>query len=488
MTEELKQLYRELGYLGSLPGDDGEPGRRGGEPERSYELPPLDEPGLREIENLWRDQPETVLSFFKNKYPLTKNAIQGTIAEAREAFEDPAAFLEKLHAKRRKDSGTRPRGGKDKVPAELIQFPEITVDPGSHRFEPKADALRWLINTGYFAIRPQLHISFSKARFPLHSDFASGFKYEMKDRQGQPFDPEKKISVALFGDFGTGLDHSHYIARHIANLDPDYAIHLGDVYYAGRFSEFRHYFITPLEPVIQRSRVFSMNANHEMFSGAFPYFDSLFERRNTKAGWMAQEQEGSYFCIWNKKYQIIGIDTAFHAEARHNVTELNQWLGERLREGKSASPKRTNILLSPNEPYTLGNKDFSDLYRDLETFIQEKLIDFWFWGNTHYCTLFGQSEKAPFIGSCIGHAGHPIYKKDVEKNHTRHLELKRKGSDLPPALWVDLSPKFPAWTKLRPDLANQGFCLLELEGDKIRLTYYDWLKKVQHQTEFPGSS
>jgi Calcineurin-like phosphoesterase len=477
MTDALKQVYRELGYLGPLPGD--EPRRRGGELEQSHELPPLDEPGLREIESLWRDQPEAVLRFFKNKYPLTNKAIHNTIVEARKAFDDPAAFLEKRQGKRQ-------RGQSGTVPPELIQFPEIEIDLGNHRFEPKADALGWLFNTGYYAIRPLLNISFSKARFPVHTEFPSNFIYEMKDRQGRPVAPEQKVSVALFSDFGTGVYHSRYIAKHLAGLDPDYAIHLGDVYYAGRFSELRDYFTTPLEPVNMRSRLFALNANHEMYSGAIPYFDSMAERRTPKAGWVAQEQEGSYFCIWNKKYQIIGIDTAFHTDGRHNVTELNQWLGERLREGKSASPKRTNILLSPNEPYALGNKEFSALYHDLEIFVQEKLIDFWFWGNTHYCTLFDQSPKAPFIGSCIGHAGHPIYKKDVEKNHAKHLELIAKGSDLPPAMWVDLSPKFPASTNLRPDLANQGFCMLELEGDKIRLTYYDWLKTVQHQTEFLG--
>jgi hypothetical protein len=475
MTDDLKQLYRELGYIGSLPDED----RRRRRGEESNELPPLDEPGLRELEKLLRQQPKTLQSYFTDKYPLTNTAIRRTLTEARAAFDDPAAYLEKRRGKR-----ARTRGKKVQVPEELIQFPEIKIDPDEHRLEPKADALGWLVNTGYFAVRPTLKIKFMKARFPMHADFASGFKYEMKDRQGRPVDPEQKISLALFADFGSGLDHSLYIANHLASLDPDYAIHLGDVYYAGRVAEFRHYFVAPLEPVIQRSRFFSMNANHEMFSGGIPYFDYIFERRNTKAGWMAQEQEGSYFCIWNKKYQIIGIDTAFHADGRHNVKELNQWLGERLREGKSASPPRTNILLSPNEPYTLGNKEFTDLYRDLETFVQDKLIDFWFWGNTHYCTLFDKSAKAPFIGSCIGHAGHPIYKEDVEKNHAKHLTLVRKRSDVPPALWVDLSPKFPPRTKLRPDLANHGFCWMELEGDKIRLTYYDWLKKVQHQTEF----
>jgi hypothetical protein len=290
----------------------------------------------------------------------------------------------------------------------------------------------------------------------------------------------------LFADFGTGLYHSLYIAKNIAGFEPDYAIHLGDVYYAGRASEYEHYFNEPLKPVIKSYRVFAMNSNHEMFSGGVPYFANIYKRRIRKRGWMAQEQEGSYFCIWNKKYQIIGNDTAYHEDGRHRVQALNTWLGQRLREGKSASPKRTNILLSPNEPYELGEKGFTDLYHDLEEFIEEKLIDFWFWGNTHYGALFDKSPKAPFIGSCIGHAGHPIYKTDIELNNLKHQELLQKHKEMPPAVWVDLSPKFPEHTGIRPDLANHGFCMLELKGDTIRLTYYDWLKKEQYATEFPS--
>jgi hypothetical protein len=227
-----------------------------------------------------------------------------------------------------------------------------------------------------------------------------------------------------------------------------------------------------------------MNGNHEMFSGGVPYFANIYKRRTPRRGWMAQEQEGSYFCIWSPKLQIIGIDTAYHEDGRHHVQPLNAWLGQRLREGKSASPKRANILLSPNEPYKLGTNGFTPLYHDLEEFIQEKLIDFWFWGNTHYCALFDKSEKTPFIGSCIGHAGHPIYKHHVESNNFKHQELQQKHKDMPPAIWVDLSTKFPEHTGIRPDLANHGFCMLELEGDTIRLTYYDWLKKVQKSVRF----
>ncbi|NIR47853.1 hypothetical protein GWO43_05320, partial [candidate division KSB1 bacterium] len=297
-------------------------------------------------------------------------------------------------------------------------------------------------------------------------------------------EPDEELAIALFADFGTGLYHSKYIARNIAAMKPDYAIHLGDVYYAGRDTEFKFNFREPLEPVLKTSRLFTMNANHEMFSSGFPYFGYINYKLGRKSGWVEQEQQGSYFSIRNNKYQIIGIDTAYHEDGRHKEKELNKWLGKRLEEGRTAN--RTNIFLSPNEPYELGKDEFSNLYSDLQRFVDAKLIDFWFWGNTHYCALFEKSKKAPFFGSCIGHGGHPIYKEDVEKNAAKHDKLKNK--DIPPPMWVDTSPKFPEETGLRPDLANHGFCMMHLGPKSVRLTYYDWLKKERHSVEFPTAT
>jgi hypothetical protein len=472
MNKNFKTLYRELGYDGPL--DDSKPR---GEVE---DLPPLDPQGLNRMEELLRDQPDKFFDYFRHhyQYPLTDDQIRKTLAELRKAFDDPAAYVEKLRRKR----DTRPRGGGKKFPAQLRLYPEIEVNPDNHKFEPVGDALGWVLNSGYYFIRDNLGITYAKAKFRFHHEFPSRFKYEMKDRAGRFAEPEQKISVALFGDFGTGVYHSLYIAQNMAALKPDYAIHLGDVYYAGRSFEFAKYFNKPLAPLIKNSRVFALNANHEMNSGGFPYFAAIEERRKTKSGWMAQEQEGSYFCIWNKKYQIIGIDTAYYEYGRHSNNEINAWLRECLSEGKSYG--RINVLLSQNEPYELGKNRFATICDDLKEFIQNQLIDFWFWGNTHYCALFDKSSRAPFIGSCIGHAGHPIYKKDVKKDSQSHQALLRIGSEMPRAIWVDASPKFPARTGLRKDLANHGFCLMELQSNAVKLTYYDWLNTAQHEQSF----
>jgi len=476
MKNDLKKLYRELGYLGPL---DDESRPRG----QAAELPPLDPQGLRRLQELALDQPENFFDFFRHhyQYPLTDDQIRSTLSELQKAFKNPAAYVKKLRDERK----TRPRGKRKEIPAEWQIHSDIKIDPYNHKFEPVGDALGWVVNSGYYFLRERLNMDFPQAAFRFHNDFPSRFKYEMKDRQGRPAAPEQKISVALFSDFGTGLDHSLYIARNIAGLQPDYAIHLGDVYYAGRSFEFKKYFDQPLAPVVQNARFFALNANHEMFCGAIPYFASLDARRKAKAGWMKQEQEGSYFCIRSEKYQLIGIDTAYEGHGRHSRPAVNAWLDECLQEGKSASPPRINILLSQNEPYELGSNKFSATYNDLKNFIDKNLIDFWFWGNTHYAALFKKTDEMPFVGSCIGHGGHPIYKKEVVKNMQQH-ETER-GSRIPPALWVDDSPKFPDqhaddpdWKNPRPELGNHGFCLLELESNAVKLTYYDWLNKVMN--------
>lgn len=497
-NQALKQIYRELGYEGTLPGEKEGIRTRGSEAEQTKELPPLTEEVLQTMERRIKEHPDDFLAYFRQNYnyDLTEDEIRQLLTEAREAFDQPEQFLEKLRQSHPPSSGARTRGGtpaKSKVPAQINLYPGIEIDPDNHKYEKRRDAMGWVFNSGpafiHQAVLTQVLPPFPKARFRSHTEFPGGFKYEMKNRQGQPFDPEQKVSVALFADFGTGLYHSLYIARHLAELNPDYAIHLGDVYYSGRHEEFERHFNQPLAPVIKNSHFFALNANHEMLSGDFPYYQYMVERRKPKRGSVAQEQEGSYFSLWHDKYQIIGIDTAYHQDGRHAVSELNTWLGERLRAAKTALPPRTNILLSPNEPYEFGKERFGPLYNDLAEFIHTNLIDFWFWGNTHYCALFDKTEKAPFVGSCIGHAGHPIYLNDVKTAEAKHKKLAQNGGELPPAQWVELSPKFPdnipGWPNPRPEMGNHGFCLMDLEKDKIKLTYYDWLQKVRHVAEFP---
>src|SRR5690606_2401811 len=128
-----------------------------------------------------------------------------------------------------------------------------------------------------------------------------------------PEDADGSTSIGLFSDWGTGYYHSRYIAKHIVGLGARCAIHLGDVYYTGRQKEFQERFIEPLGNTILRKMPFyALNANHEMDTGGHAYFDFLrMKRENPEAGWVPQNQEGSYFALVGKKIQLVALDTAY---------------------------------------------------------------------------------------------------------------------------------------------------------------------------------
>lgn len=265
------------------------------------------------------------------------------------------------------------------------------------------------------------------------------------------------IRLALMADFGTGYYHSLAIARQLEAWKYPYVFHLGDVYYAGRASEFKDWFEKPLENVVQHSRLFGLPENHELFSGGTfyrRYFDGLLASHRG-------QQEGSYFCVPFQHHQIIGIDVNWHGRQTFLDPKCRDWLSARIAESNG----RTNILLTGSGPFDYPSKDRAALLGHLWEFVRHGQIHLWFWGNDHYCALFDRhATLAPFIGSCIGHGGYPG---------------SRTKPDQPcwtAPLWVEDEPRFPAWTKLRQDAGNNGWCQATLLADgSVELLYVDWL-------------
>ena len=65
--------------------------------------------------------------------------------------------------------------------------------------------------------------------------------------------------------------------------------------------------------------LYAMNANHEMDSHGIPYLDFLATKQTLGpgTGHAAQPQETSYFALVSDRYQVVGIDTAFHGNGRY---------------------------------------------------------------------------------------------------------------------------------------------------------------------------
>jgi hypothetical protein len=357
-----------------------------------------------------------------------------------------------------------------------FSFPDMTetipIEPPSYKFETKRDAAGWVHHTAQAFLANELGL-LPKTRFRWAEDSASHFVYLM----GEPRTSDSQVRIGLFSDFGTGLYHSRYIAWHMARWEPrlDYAIHLGDVYYKGTAEEFTAHFTQPLQALLQHTPLFALNANHEMLSGGMAYFQAMDARRTAANGPARHVQEGSYFCLRSKtdQYQIIGLDTAYHARGRHSERRLNDWLAVQLER------KRTHgtitILLSGDQPYDVKSGEQTDLLsKDLHAFVEAGLIDLWFWGNEHYCALYRRTPATPFIGSCIGHGGYPYSRMDrgdVAASLRSQLQF------------LESAPRFPEATGVRPDRGNNGFAVLTLTHDgSIELAYVDWMRHERFRT------
>jgi hypothetical protein len=89
------------------------------------------------------------------------------------------------------------------------------------------------------------------------------------------------------GDWGTGLGRARQVAVHmqeeiagaLAEGREAHAIHLGDVYYSGLASEDQRRFLAywPVTAAQAASGVtsWSLNGNHDMYSGGYGYFGTL---------------------------------------------------------------------------------------------------------------------------------------------------------------------------------------------------------------------
>ncbi len=485
MNSSLKALYERLGYSGPLPGPQAGPadisleslsvaplegsgttnvvaGTALGKTIQTQdpaELPPLRPEGVDDLEDQLNSDPEGTLAKARAilDKEITEADLRAIIIQAKMALDSPETAVPMI------DAELSHMAAAIQLPPDFtfkgMNLEEIPINPGSHKFEKVGDALGWLIHAGPFILTQPSKDDF---RWHSHPNFSeSKFIYELEE-PGQ----DSPVEIALFSDFGTGLYHSQYIAKQLRTEQFPCAIHLGDVYYAGRRSEFKKHFSSHLDPLLDHTQLFALNANHEMYSGGIPYFESIDKRREDHQG--RQRQEGSYFCLRSSKFQIVGIDTAFFGQGRHKEPHLLEWLAKVLDDGRNGGC--INILLSSDHPYEYGQTKLSKLLSDdLHLLVHvDKLVDLWFWGNTHYCALFQRTDELPFIGSCLGHAGYPY-------------DRERLGKPSPvPISFLETSARFPKWTEIRQDRGNNGYCVMALNADgSISLRYVDWMSEVR---------
>jgi Calcineurin-like phosphoesterase len=246
--------------------------------------------------------------------------------------------------------------------------------------------------------------------------------------------------IALLADWGGDNPAARHIASVAKKQKPNIAIHLGDIYYGGIESECKTFLqLWPFQTNIQHPAIgippessFALNGNHEMYSGGEAYFDLVLK---------AFGQPQPFFCLENKHWRLIGLDTAYNggrlkpSDASDPMTSQWNWLIEILKKNDG----KKNILLTHHQPVSAHTREFNDsqpLRDDVAALLAAEGVDpdaifGWFFGHEHRCALYKDNAtqfNARLIGNgCIPHQVQT--ENEADPGCTQFEKVNRRQTD-----------------------------------------------------------
>ena len=255
-------------------------------------------------------------------------------------------------------------------------------------------------------------------------------------------------TLSLVGDWGTGYwrrgTGAERVATDINTHQPDYSVHLGDVYYAGTPSEEVSEFIN----CWPRGKFgsFALNANHDMYSGGHAYFELALA-----AGGPFDLQRGtSYFALYNKHWVVIGLDSAYYSspERLYKQGAIDAIQGGFLGRIGLQFADRDIVVLSHHEGFNLTGDQRYPLW-DQVTGALGRIPDYWYWGHEHNAVAYKQQGNSRC--RCVGHGAIPF----------------GNASDLVGAPAVDWYETRSANDAIVPERVLNGYVRITLDGNSL---------------------
>jgi hypothetical protein len=271
------------------------------------------------------------------------------------------------------------------------------------------------------------------------------------------------VQIAMAGDWGTGdwrtsanPAPSTDVGNHIAFLQPHLTVHLGDVYYAGTSDQEQHLLVN-LWPRGSLGAV-TMNSNHEMYSGAAPYFQVALEDFKFQI-----QQQCSFFAFENSAWVIVGLDSAYYAneEGLYEDGSLYPSGGPQVQldflKAQVAKGKKIIVLTHHNGLSEDGSTATSLWAQVMSAFPDGAGPAYWYWGHVHAATVFKPCGPANVLSRCCGHGALP-WGQATDLANSQQVEWYENRSAHDPDI---------------PQRVLNGFAVLHLDGPKVQETFYD---------------
>jgi hypothetical protein len=258
----------------------------------------------------------------------------------------------------------------------------------------------------------------------------------------------------------------------IISLNPDYLIHLGDVYYAGTQNqqppdEEYENFLKLWPRSVPPRRSFTLNSNHEMYSGANGYFNVALGRKPSNSPTPFAHQNGySYFALTGGDLAIVGLDSAyFDTSALYMKGALGTGITQRKFLKKISAKYRRLILLTHHAPMTIQGTLPQDapLWQDVRSVVPKgSAIELWYWGHIHMGVLYGKQSALGQYGiraGCAGHGAVPM----------------GEASDLPGSPIIEWRSNKPVGGSTCKNRVRNGFAMLTISQSDLSITeaFYD---------------
>jgi hypothetical protein len=269
-----------------------------------------------------------------------------------------------------------------------------------------------------------------------------------------------ELSIEIAGDFGTGncgsgadLAPSTKIASQaIPALQPTFTIHLGDVYYEGSSSEETDNLVKLWPQGSGPGTSFTLNSNHEMYSGAKPFFVEALTSRLFSA-----QQPYSFFALENTNWVIVGLDSAYYSDELNLYMDGSLGASAQIQFLKAQAQKgKKLILLTHHNGLSEDGSATNGLWNEvMSCFPAGSSPAYWYWGHVHAATVY--QPKSGVECRCTGHAALPWgYASELDNNPNVIWFEKRNAGDPNDTLRV-----------------LNGFTFLQLNGANLEETFYD---------------
>ncbi len=298
-------------------------------------------------------------------------------------------------------------------------------------------------------------------------------------RGNHPFNPvpaEHKVSdtarIVLVGDWGTGLRRAQEVAAGmrqevaaaLAAGREAHVIHLGDVYYSGTPSEDQRRFLAywPVTADHAGSGVtsWSLNGNHDMYSGGFGYFGTLLGDPRFAAQRSPDGQPTSFFRLTSPSWEFVALDTSWDRDvmSKGAIAVLQDPQAGYVAKVAGESARKLVLLSHHQLTSAYDHRDLGpELGGKLAPVLTANRVTAWWWGHEHRAMAYKPSGGVRYP-RCLGNGGVPVLLDPPMTAEVRQV--------------ADWDSRRYIWSGLRR-WTRSGFAVLDLAGERISVRYRD---------------